>query len=82
MKYIKVNNDLRIYGCKDYYYFIKNELITFKRFKNICKAHNINYCQLLRNRKIFSLFEISQNKTYWFFGCRFAVSESEKDIRL
>lgn len=83
MKYIRVKRDLRVYtrtnGC---FYFIKNELITFKRFKNICNAYNLNRCKLLQNNKTFEFFETKQQNTYWFFfGCRFVIDSCEKDYR-
>lgn len=81
MKYIKVKRDLDAYGSKGSYYFVRNELITFKRFKNICRACGLNRCKLLQHSKNFEFFETKQQNTYWFFGCRFSNNDCEKDIR-
>ena len=74
MKYIKVKQDLYARGSKNGYNFVKNELITFKSFEKICKACDIDRCKLLhyKNSKFFEFYEINQQKTFWFFGCRFA----------
>ena len=49
------------YGKPDYSFYIQNELYT----ETEIKKQNLN-------TRYMEIIEIPKNKTYWFFGCRYA----------
>lgn len=72
MKYYKVKKEydnLQRYNGKTVNFdgvWVANELYTKKELKKLANGG------LYINLKYFDVVEINKNKTYWFFGARFA----------
>lgn len=50
--------------------FVSGELFTEKELKRYCEQNNWNFDKIVKNN--FSTVEISRQRVYRFFGCRFA----------
>ena len=70
MKYFKAKKDIIRFTNSACYSLVKNELLTEREKENQfpCKNEDIE--------KYFDIVEISKRKTFWNFGCRFAMRES------
>ena len=70
MKYFKAKKDIIRFTNSGCYTLVKNELLTEREKKN-------NFpCENSEIEKYFEIVEISKQKTFWNFGCRFAMRES------
>lgn len=72
MKYYKAINDKVMFmeNRTKAFVFVQNELLTEKELKRYCEQYKWNFDKIVKNN--FSTVEISRQRVYWFFGCRFA----------
>lgn len=84
MKYYKVKKSAdqlqKVMIKNGHYYidsfFIADELYTENEYKKMTEK----YINVTGNENIFDIVEISKKKTYWFFGARFACSDTSINL--